>query len=313
MSDWTPRAGPHAAGAELGETAAERAAREERHQVIIELLGAYADGELPPETRSQIDAHLVGCARCRRDLAVHQTVRRRLGLEPPLAAPPALRERIAAAVAATPVTVTPPPASRPTRLWRVPARPAYRFLALILIALSALAAAAVWIGVAPDERADSPALGQLASSPASVPLIRGVLADYRRVTASDLPGRARDLEVVRGAVPFPVEPLRASGVRLLAVWTTELEGEPAAVLAYRWDDRIVLQYLLPEIRFFQHRDVRRAVTDGRLLVAADGAQGIVAWPTEAAGALLVGDLKPERLARLAAADLLVRRVDRGAQ
>jgi anti-sigma factor RsiW len=300
MSDWTPRAGTRAAGGELGESAAERAAREERHQVIIELLGAYADGELPPETRSQIDAHLVGCARCRRDLEVHQAVRRRLGVEPPLAAPPALRERIAAVVAATPVVAP-----------RAP-RPASRFLAVISIALATLTAA-VWIGVARHERADSPALGQLASSPASVPLIRGVLADYRRVTASDLPGRARDLEVVRGAVPFPVEPLHASGVRLLAAWTTELEGEPAAVLAYRWDDRIVLQYLVPETRFFQHRDIRRAVTDGRLLVASDGAQGIVAWPTEAAGALLVGDLAPERLARLAAADLLVRRVDRGAQ
>jgi anti-sigma factor RsiW len=307
MSDWTPRAGARAAGGGLGESAAERAAREERHQVIIELLGAYADGELPPETTSQIDAHLVGCARCRRDLAVHQAVRRRLGVEPPLAAPPALRERIAAAIAATPLPAT--------RL-RLPASgfalPASRRLAMILIALAALAAA-VWIGVARPERASSPALGQLASSPASVPLVRGVLADYRRVTASDLPGRARDLEVVRGAVPFPVEPLRASGVRLLAVWTTELEGEPAAVLAYRWEDRVVLEYLVSEIRFFHHRDIRRAVTGGRLLVASDDAQGIVAWPTEAGGALLVGDLAPERLARLAAADLLVRRVDRGAQ
>jgi anti-sigma factor RsiW len=298
MSDWTPLANG------LGESAAERAAREERHQVIIELLGAYADGELPPETTSQIDAHLVGCARCRRDLAVHQAVRRRLGVEPPLAAPPALRERIAAAVAAAPAVV-PPSAPRGPG-------PRPRAVALIAIALATLASA-VWIDVARQERADSPALGELASSPASVPLIRGVLADYRRVTASDLPGRARDLEVVREAVPFPVEPLRAPGVRLLAVWTTELEGEAAAVLAYRWDDRIVLEYLVPETRFFQHRDVRRAVTDGRLLVASDGAQGIVAWPTEAAGALLVGDLVPERLARLAAADLLVRRVDRGAQ
>jgi anti-sigma factor RsiW len=299
MSDWTSRA------PEIGESAAERAAREERHQVIIELLGAYADGELPPETRSQIDAHLVGCARCRRDLAMHQAVRRRLGVEPLLAAPPALRERNAAAIAATPIPATPAPASRFSLSTS-------RFLAAIAVALATLTAA-VWIGVARQDRGDLPALGQLASSPASVPLIRGVLADYRRVTAGDLPGRARDLEAVRAAVPFPVEPLRAPGVRLLAAWTTELEGEPAAVLAYRWDDRVVLEYLLPEIRFFQHRDIRRAVTDGRLLVASDGAQGIVAWPMEAGGALLVGDLEPERLARLAATDLLVRRVDRGAQ
>ena len=294
----------------LGESAAERAAREERHQVIIELLGAYADGELPPETTSQIDAHLVGCARCRRDLDVHQAVRRRLGVEPPLAAPPALRERIAAAVAATPVPASPAPAPHPAQ--GASARPAPRVLALVATAVATLAGA-VWFGATRHAPAGSPALARLAASPASVPLIREVLSDYRRVTASDLPGRARDLEAVRGSVPFPVEPLHAPGVRLLAVWTTELEGEPAVVLAYRWDDRIVLKYLVPETRFFQHRDVRRAVTDGRLLVTSDGAQGVVAWPTEAAGALLVGDLAPERLARLAAADALVRRVDHGAQ
>lgn len=298
MSDWTSRA------AGLGESAAERAAREERHQVLIELLGAYADGELPPETTSQIDAHLVGCARCRRDLAVHQAVRRRLGVEPPVAAPPALRERIAAAVAATPVAV-PPPASRV-------ALTTYRRLAAMLVALVTIGAA-VWIGTSQESGVDRPALEQLASSPTSVPMIRGVLADYRRVMANDLPGRARDLEAVRGAVPFPVEPLRATGVRLLAAWTTEVEGEPAAVLAYRWEDRIVLQYLVPETRFFQHRDVRQAVTGGKVLVASDGAQGIAAWPTEAAGAVLVGELPPERLAKLAADDLLVRTVDRGAQ
>jgi anti-sigma factor RsiW len=303
MSDKTPRAGARAAGEGL-ETGAERAAREERHQVIIELLAAYGDGELPSETKSQIDAHLVGCARCRRDLAMHQAVRKRLGVEPPLAAPPALRDRIAAAVAANPV-VTPSPATRAP--WT-----AHRAVALILVALVTLGAA-LWIGAARNESADSPALARLAASPASVPLIAGVLSDYRRVTASDLPGRARDLEVVRGAVPFPVEPLRAAGLRLLAAWTTELDGEPAAVLAYRWDDRIVLEYLVPETRFFQHRDVRQAVTGGRLLVTSDRAQGVVAWPTESAGALLVGDLAPDRLAQLAATDLLVRRVDRGAQ
>src|ERR687893_3110871 len=136
MSDWRSRSGASAAGG-LGESAAERAAREERHQLIIELLAAYADGELPPETTSQIDAHLVGCARCRRDLAVHQAVRRRLGVEPPVAAPPALRERIAAAVAATPVVVAPPPARR--RL------SAGRRLLVMPVALVTIALAA-WVG-----------------------------------------------------------------------------------------------------------------------------------------------------------------------
>jgi hypothetical protein len=146
----------------------------------------------------------------------------------------------------------------------------------------------------------------------SVPLLRDVLQDYRRVVAGDLPGRARDLDAVRGAVPFPIQPLRAPGVRLLAAWTTIVAGDAAVVLAYRWDDRIVLQYLVPEERFFQNPDLRRAVAGGRLLETTDGAQSIAAWPTDSAGTVLVGDVTAARLRPLAAAALLAGKVARGA-
>src|SRR5450756_2212640 len=79
-------------------------------------------------------------------------------------------------------------------------------------------------------------------SASSVPLFASALADYRKVTRGDLPGRARDLAVVRDAMPFPVQTLQAPGLRLLAAWTTSLDGEPTAVFAYRWNDQVVLQY-----------------------------------------------------------------------
>ena len=298
MTDWTPLA-PGST-----EDPAERAARESQHQVLIDLLGAYADRELPPETTSQIDAHLVGCVRCRRELAVHHAMRRRLGVEPPIAAPPALRERIAAAIAATPVPVS-TPASVGVAVLRRP------------LVIAALAAAVVVTGVGSTllvrHRADGPALASLSTSTSAVPLLRDVLADYRRVVAGDLPGRARDLEAVRSAVAFPIEPLGGgSAVRLLAAWTTDLGGEPAVVLAYRWDDRILLQYVVSEERFFQHPALRRAVADGGLLAARDGAQGIVAWPTASAGTLLIADLPPERLRVIGSAALLAGKAARGA-
>lgn len=297
MSDWSPLA-PGSS-----DDAAERAAREGQHQVLIELLGAYADRELPPETTSQIDAHLIGCVRCRRELAIHQAVRHRLGVEPPVAAPPELRERIRAAIAAMPVPVEAPAPNR-VPAWRTHWR---------AVLLAAVFCAAGAIGVASLVRHDAkaPVAASLREPIASVPLLRDVLQDYRRVVAGDLPGRARDLDAVRGAVPFPIEPLRASGVRLLASWTTEIAGDPAVVLAYRWDDRIVLQYIVPEQRFFQSSEMRRAVADGRLLEATDGAQSIAAWPTDSAGAVLVGDVPARRLRPLAVA-ALAGRVERGA-
>jgi anti-sigma factor RsiW len=295
MSEW----GGDPLARNVGEDVAEAARREEQHRVLIDLLGAYADRELPPETTSQIEAHLVGCARCRRELSVHRAVRQRLGDEPPVAAPPALRARIAAAVASTPV-----PRQHPF--------PSRRALAALIgggILVASIAAAAIIARRTEETRSGV----FVAISPVTVPLLRDALDDYRRVTAGDLPGRGRDLDVVRDAVPFPVEPLRAPEVRLLAAWTADLSGEPAAVLAYRRGDRVVLEYLVSEERFFRDPAVRRAVRDGRVLGASAGRQGIAAWPTKAAGAILVGDLPADQLATLVTADLLARRVDRGAQ
>ena len=286
----------------LGEEPAERARREEQHRVLIDLLGAYADRELPAETTSQLEAHLIGCARCRRELAVHHAVRQRLGDEPPVAAPPALRARIASAIAATPL---PPP--RRQSWW-------HRWTwALVVGAIFLTVSIVATVVTARSTQSASAGIAVVPITPNVVPLLRDVLDDYRRVTAGDLPGRGRDLDVVRDAVPFPVEPLRAPDLRLVAAWTADLAGEPAAVLAYRRGDRIVLEYLVSDARFFKHPEVRRAVSGARMLGGSADRQGLVAWPTTTAGAVLVGELPVDQLANVVTADLLARRRDRGAQ
>ncbi|MEO7359961.1 MAG: zf-HC2 domain-containing protein, partial [Gemmatimonadaceae bacterium] len=83
--------------------------REARHEMLASFLGAYADGELPPETQSHIDAHLDGCPRCCRELDIHRAVRERLGNEPVPAASAALRTRIAIGIKKAP----PPLFARP--------------------------------------------------------------------------------------------------------------------------------------------------------------------------------------------------------
>jgi hypothetical protein len=272
--------------------AEEAAARESRHEVLRELLGAYADRELPPETMAQIDAHLVGCGECRRALEVHATLGARLAVVPIVAASPAFRARIAAAIDAAPAPVLAPVPDVAPRVARPPR--------LAWLAATGWAVALTLAFVLLAERAGLQPLRsetrRIAAPVASVPLLSGVAEDFARVSHGELPGRARDLSAVRAAVPFPIEPLRAPNLRLLAAWTAQVRGEPAAVLAYRLDDRLVVQYLFAEDAFFKHPAVRAAVADHHLLEAASGGRAIVAWPeASSTGTVLIGDVPPDWL------------------
>jgi anti-sigma factor RsiW len=270
---------------------AEEAVRESRHQVLRELLGAYADRELPPETTAQIDAHLIGCVQCRRELEVHEAVRNRLAAEPPAATSPALRARIATALDAVPA-----PVAEVVPAAAVPGASHRRMLWLAIAGWATAIVLAVALAMQGDVmRPRSGATREIAAPVHSVALLDGVLGDFQRVAAGDLPGRARDLSAVRAAVSFPVEPLQAPNLRLVGAWTTELRGEPAAVLAYRLDDRLVVQYLVAEDAFFRNPAVRSAVADRHLLTAAVGGRSIVAWPDAATGIVLVGDVPARQL------------------
>ena len=59
-----------------------------------QLIAAYADGELPGDETAAVALHLRGCARCRRELSLHQDLRWALGREPLPEASPGLRRRV---------------------------------------------------------------------------------------------------------------------------------------------------------------------------------------------------------------------------
>ena len=272
------------------------AEREARHQLLATLLGAYADAEVPTETASQIDAHLLGCVRCRRELDVHRSLRARLESESIAPASTALRERILAGVRATPIAL---PADAPHtanfRSWVRGFSRSSRVFATVAIAATLLMGFVLWLGAR-----DRTAAPMTVVSVPSVVLFSEVLDDYRRVTATELPGRARDLATVRAALPFPVRALVSPKLRLLAAWTTDLRGEPAAVLAYRWNNQLVLQYIVSEQLLFRPPEIRRAFADGHRLAARSGQQSVIAWPASASGELLVADLSVNALASLRA-------------
>lgn len=289
---------------------ADDAEREARHGILIDLLAPYADGELPAETVAQIDAHLIACGRCSRELTMHRVVRARLAAEPLAAASPAFRDRIVGVIGTLPepvarVEVSSAPlasdavtAASALHPWGGARRVAVAVVALLAVVVAVLAVADRWRRPKPSPAPSTAgAVTRLAAPAAAIPLLHDVLEDYRRAAVADLPGRARDLAAVRAAVPFPVEPLATPELHLLAAWATTIGGEPAAVLAYRWDERLVMQYFVPEHAFFRHSAVRLAVAARRHVAAVDGAQGVVAWAEPAAGSILVADVAPERLGR----------------
>lgn len=268
--------------------------REARHELLASFLGAYVDGELPPETRSQIDAHLTGCARCRRELDVHRAVRDRLGNEPVPAASSALRERIAAGIKSAPAPtfapVVEPTFEKPASSRRV------LTTALAVVALVLLPALAI---LSVRQFAPSRSASAVSVVPVeSAPLMSSVFEDAQRVVAGPLPGRARDLAAVRAAVPFTFRVPANPALRLLAAWTTSLAGEPAAVLAYRWNDRVVLQYFVTDELVFQSPGVRASLAQKRAVSMTSGGQGMLLWAEPEYGTMLVGDFTPGEFAAL---------------
>ena len=271
--------------------------REARHELLASFLAAYADGELPAETNSQIDVHLAGCARCRRELTVHRTLRDRLSREPVPAATAALRDRIATGIRNAPPPVERAPIAMDKQISRARTRRFPLFTAgVVSFALMTFAIASLRT----NNRASNTSV--TITSAQSVPVMAAVLADYRRVAAGDLPGRARDLDAVRAAVPFAIAPLSNPNLRLLGAWTTTLAGEPAAVFAYRWNERVVFQYLIPEDLMFQSSNVRTLLARTHSVAAHDGVENLLLWARPESGAVLVGEFSTEEFTAMRAAD-----------
>jgi anti-sigma factor RsiW len=140
------------------------------HSQLQELLGAYALDAVDDDERDLVEAHLVGCPRCRAEVAEHREVAARLA-HTGTAAPPGLWDRIAASLEeAPPPLVLPPPgthgvATRPdpdpaapgsAPAGAIPIRrggppPAVRWLAAAA-AVAALVVAVAGIRVALDSR-----------------------------------------------------------------------------------------------------------------------------------------------------------------
>ena len=269
-----------------------------RHQVLRELLGAYADRELPPETTAQIDAHLIGCVECRRELEVHDAIRGRLAAEPPAASSPALRARIAIAIDAAPLPAVVEQAG--SRRSCASAHHLARRRGL------GDGARAVDRARHPGELRAQRAAGGRAPSSApvrSVPLLEGIVDDYARVIAGrssrtrkrPVRGSRRDVVPHRAAARAQPAPARARGPRTCAASRRRFSrigsktGSSCSISSPRTRSSVIPPFARPWRTGIYCRD-RQRQSDRRLAGRGhrDRARGRRA-PTLAAGHLADGE------------------------
>ena len=197
------------------------------HEHAVTLLGAYADDELPPEMRREVEAHLTECGRCVQELRVHMALRQRLQAEKGVLEPSDALMRLEAYVARLGRD------AREQRASAVPIGPGKRSRLRHPLAawggwLVAASLAAVWaLGPRrpPGQGMAGMSMGPL--TPVAVDSIPESIADaalhdFTRVASEALP-QGPELTAVESQVPFSVPALTAPHMK-------EMPGGASAAL-----------------------------------------------------------------------------------
>jgi hypothetical protein len=153
-----------------------------------DLLAEYVDGSLGPGHRARVEAHMDGCERCRKEVALATEARAALGELPDVAAPPGLELAV-------------------RRRGRAPSRALWVGAGVAAAAAAILAGAVFIFGpagrpagggggsavTAPQERGVVPApQGEAAGAGAPVPTIKRTDKDYTPASLATLGRRLRD-------------------------------------------------------------------------------------------------------------------------
>lgn len=269
------------------------------HRLVCALLPEYQETVLSDVLRQEVAVHLRACASCAREDRLTRAAGdrlRRLAVPP---VPDEFRVRLATIVAAHP-TASPSPALAPA----MTTSRHRRAMTLMPWGGWLTAAALLLVFIRPGSppwavlQDTSHAIGAPAPAGPVIPMVAGMVADYNVRMVGELPGGAADVRSVIDSMPFRVHPLTVGGARIIGAWTTTVRGEPAAAIAYRWRDRVVVQYVVSDKLFFHHPDVRASVASRGLYTARAGELGVLAWHDSESGSVLVGSLAPDELARL---------------
>ena len=256
------------------------------HDLLLQLVAAFADCELPPGESRAVQEHLRKCARCQREWSLQQGLSQALAQEPAGAASAGLRRRIERIGL---------PAPRGEALsWRSRAAPVAAAALVAFLIVGGAAYVSIGVGRAGALIARQ---GQAGRPIAEIPLLRDAAADCRRAMARTFPRKA-DLQAVGEGLQFPIRALDRPDADLFSTWKTALAGAPAVGLAYRWRGIVVVQYAVPAELLRQQPEVGETLRGAGFYSTSQQGQGIVASLVNGSGTLLVADAPPEELRRL---------------
>ena len=276
-----------------------------RHQTVVGLLGAYADEELTADATREVESHVLHCDECRRELRVQRTLKARLLAEEHVVPSAASVDRLRAHLRTLGSGAKNEAAGGP-KAHGLGTAPGRGIGARALVSwggwLIAAGLAALWILGPHRPAAQGMGMSMAPLAPVTVDSVPEAIAgaalqDFLRLTMSELP-QGPHLAAVRAKVPFSVPALHSAHMRLIGSWTTEIDAEPVAVLAYRCHDRLVVQYVISEHVFFRPPRVRRAIAYAGLYAAGQGKVHAIAWPGTDSGSFLVGEFTPAELAAM---------------
>jgi anti-sigma factor RsiW len=274
------------------------------HDAFAELLAAYLDEELAQDERIRLDEHLADCVLCQRELRAQSAVRSRLNREAESLVASDVTDRVMSRLAHQNVPPAPvitsdtnPPLPSRRRLPPVVAWSGWGVAA-------ALGALLLWSTTHKTPPAGSGGMTmpmgptqQVSLDPRPGPISEAVIDQFHKMDDSDLPA-STDVARLKRELPFSVPALHSPHLRLISAWTTEVRGEPAAAIAYRCHDRLVIQYIVSEQQFFRHPQVRRAVAQQGVYASTNGSITTVAWPNLDSGSFLVGQFTAAELAAM---------------
>ena len=252
------------------------------HQELADQLDAYLDHELTATEVVRMEAHLSGCMRCQKALRLHRVLKDNLALTPMARAPSRLHDAIQTRLAGEPGNtadggpIVVPRHRRSLRFW------------------------APWAGwVLAAGLATVALFGRLPrpdSQSSQLPMVQAALDDYRLHLQGFIPPvDGSQLAALAQGLPFVARPWPALRHGLIGAWRTTIRGEPAAAFAYRYDNHILVQYVVSQELFFHQTRVREAVAQHGHYSAIAHEASVLAWPQSDSGSILIGAVDPRLL------------------